>query len=192
MTADGMRGFFEPDPKWICSRIRRAKFTSPGVSLNFSDDRDVAYVLDRKVFDRDLARMAASAGADVLTKTQVNGLIIEGGNVCGVTGKSFGDDFSVRTKAVVGADGVESRVGRWAGIDTSLAMKDMASCAQYHLTDIDLDPGCCEFNFGSGCAPGGYAWVFPKGAREANVGLGTVYNGQSLRRPIEYLDDFVA
>ncbi len=191
MTVAGMRGFFEPDPKWICSRIRRSKFFAPGASLAFSDEKDVAYVLDRKVFDRDLAMMAAAAGADVLTKTQVTGLIVKGGRACGVRGKSLGDDFSVRAKAIVAADGVESRIGRWAGIDTSLPMKDMASCVQYHLTDIDLDAGCCEFYFGSRWAPGGYAWVFPKGEREANVGLGVVYNGRTLRRPIDYLNDFV-
>jgi digeranylgeranylglycerophospholipid reductase len=155
MTVEGMRGFFEPDPKWICSRIRRSKFSTPGASLTFSDERDVAYVLDRKIFDRDLARMAAAAGADVLTKTQATGLIIEGGQVCGVCGKSFGDDFAVRALAVVAADGVESRLGRWAGIDTSLALKDIASCAQYHLTDLELDTGCCGFYFGSTVAPGG-------------------------------------
>ena len=191
MTVEGLRGFFEPDPKWICSRIRRAKFFSPGAGLTFSDDRDFAYVMDRKVFDRDLARMAAAAGADVLTKTQATGLIVEGGAACGLRGKSLGDDFSVRAKAVVAADGVESRIGRWAGIDTSLALQDIASCAQYHLADIVLDAGCCEFYFGSQWAPGGYAWVFPKGEREANVGLGTVTSGGTPRRPIEYLDDFV-
>lgn len=192
ITVEGLHSFFEPDPKWVCSRIRRATFFSPGASITFSDDRDAAYILDRKVFDRDLARMAAAAGVDILTKTQVTGLIIENGQVCGVLGKRLGDDFSVRAKAVVAADGVESRIGRWAGIDTSLAMKDMASCAQYHLIDIDIDPGCCQFYYGSKLAPGGYAWVFPKGEREANVGLGIVYSGQGLRRPIEYLDDFVA
>ncbi|HUL62954.1 MAG TPA: NAD(P)/FAD-dependent oxidoreductase [Methanocella sp.] len=191
ITVEGLHGFGEPEPRWICSRIRRAKFFSPGASLSFSDDRDAAYVLERKVFDRDLARMAGAAGAEVLTKTTATGLIVEEGRACGVRGKSLGEDFTARARAVVAADGVESRVGRWAGIDTTLKLKDVASCAQYHLTDLDLDPGCCEFYFGSRYAPGGYAWVFPKGEREANVGLGTVFSGRALRRPIDYLDEFV-
>jgi digeranylgeranylglycerophospholipid reductase len=191
VVADGLREFLEPDERWICSRVRRAKFFSPGASLEFADDRDAVYILDRKVFDRELARQAASAGAEVLTKTQATGLIVENGRACGVRGKSLGEKFEARAGAVVAADGIESKIARMAGIDTALAMKDMASCAQYHLTDIDIDPGCCEFYFGSKWAPGGYAWVFPKGEREANVGLGVVYNGHSLRRPIEYLDDFI-
>jgi digeranylgeranylglycerophospholipid reductase len=67
----------------------------------------------------------------------------------------------------------------------------MASCAQYHLTDIDLDSACCEFYFGNKWAPEGYAWVFPKGDNEANVGLGIISSSHVSRRPIDYLDDFV-
>ena len=191
ITVEGLAQFFAPEPRWICSRIRSAKFFSPGATMSFTDDRDAAYILERKVFDRDLARMAASAGAEVLTKTQATGLIVENDHVIGVRGVSLGDRFEARAGAVIAADGVESKVARWAGIDTSLALKDVASCAQYHLTDIDVDPACTEFYFGSQYAPGGYAWVFPKGGREANVGLGTVYNNRTLSRPIEYLDDFV-
>jgi digeranylgeranylglycerophospholipid reductase len=192
ITAEGLGQFLEPDPKWICSRIRRSVFFSPGASLTFSDDRDAAYILERKLFDRELARLAAAAGADVITKTQATGLIVENSRVCGLTGKSFGDDFSVRARAVMAADGMESKVARMAGIDTSLPLKDMASCAQYHLTDIDLDPACCEFYFGSKWAPGGYAWVFPKGENEANVGLGVMSGSRVSRQPIDYLNDFAA
>ena len=35
------------------------------------------------------------------------------------------------------------------------------------------------------------AWVFPKGGDEANVGLGTVYNGRADRPPVDYLKAFV-
>lgn len=191
IVIEGLRDFCEPDPKWICDRVSRAKFFTPGVSLSFSDEKEVAYVMDRKIFDRELARAAADAGAEVLTKTQATGLLTEGGRVCGVLGKTLGDDFEARASVVVAADGVESRIARWAGVDTTLGMKDMAACVQYHMTGLDMDAACAEFYFGSKYAPGGYAWVFPKGEGEANVGLGTVYNGRALRRPKDYLDDFV-
>jgi hypothetical protein len=92
---------------------------------------------------------------------------------------------------VVAADGIESRVARWAGIDTTLGLKDIASCTQYHLTDIDIDPGRIELYYGSDLAHGGYAWVFPKGEHEANVGLGVVYNGRKSQSSAGLLDDFV-
>ncbi|MGA9138997.1 MAG: NAD(P)/FAD-dependent oxidoreductase [Methanocella sp.] len=192
ITADGLREFMEPDPGWISGRIRKARFFSPSVSLEFCDDSDAAYVLERRIFDRDLARMAAGAGADVFTKTQATGLIIENGRTCGIRGKLRGEDFEARAKVVVGADGVESRVGRWAGIDTCLKVKDIGSCAQFRLAGIDLEPDSCEIYYNRGWAPGGYVYIFPKGDGEANVGLGAVYDHGDPRRPIEYLKDFVS
>jgi digeranylgeranylglycerophospholipid reductase len=191
IVCDGLPGFIAPDPRWICGRIRRLSLYSKDIVLNLTDDRDAIYVTDRKIFDRELARAAAAAGAEVLTKTQATGLITAGGQVCGIRGKCMGDDFAVEARAVVAADGIESRVARMAGIGTTLAVKDIAPCAQYHLTDIDIDPGRIEVYFGSDRAPGGYAWVFPKGDREANVGLCAMSDGRKPGRASEYLDDFV-
>jgi digeranylgeranylglycerophospholipid reductase len=46
------------------------------------------------------------------------------------------------------------------------------SCAQYLLAGVDVDPACCGYWISEEIAPGGYAWVFPKGEGRANVGLG--------------------
>jgi digeranylgeranylglycerophospholipid reductase len=192
ITADGLREFMEPDPNWICGRIRKAKFFSPSASLRFSDDRDAAYVLERKIFDRDLARMAAAAGAEVFTKTRAMSLILEDGRTCGIRGKLRGEDFEARAKVVVGADGVESKIARMAGIDTCLKVKDIGSCAQFRLAGIDFEQESCEIYYDRHWAPGGYVYVFPKGDGEANVGLGAVYDHGDLRRPIDNLIDFVS
>lgn len=171
--------FMEPDPRWICAKIRRAKMYSPsGSCLEFrGEDKDVAYILERKLFDRDLARMAARAGADVYTKTQATGLLVENGQVTGIVGKHMGDDFEVKSRVVVAADGVESRVARWAGLNTTVRREDIGTCAQYHLVHPSVEKDCFEFYFGRKHAPGGYAWVFPKGEGEANVGLGASMSG---------------
>ena len=191
ILCDRLPEFMPPDPRWICGRVRRLRIHTKDSTMSFSDEGDAIYVTDRKIFDRELARSAATAGARVVTKTQVTGLIVNGGQVCGVRGKCRSDDFTATAKVVVAADGIESRIARWAGIDTTLGLKDIVSCAQYHLTDIDIDPGQIELYFGSDLAPGGYAWVFPKGEREANVGLGVMYHGRKSRSSAEYLDEFV-
>ena len=49
-------------------------------------------------------------------------------------------------------------------------------CAQYLLAGIEIDPACNLFMMGPNLAPGGYAWVFPKGENKANVGLGVQAN----------------
>ena len=94
---------------------------------------------------------------------------------------------------MVGADGYESQVGRWAGIDTSIKPQDIDTCYQYRLTNIkDFDPDYCEFFLGK-VAPGGYAWVFPKDEDTANVGLGVL--GTLAKQPGDvkkYLEKFIA
>ncbi|CAJ37194.1 NAD(P)/FAD-dependent oxidoreductase [Methanocella arvoryzae] len=192
----GLQEFVEPDPKWISADIKCARIFSPdGTMVELSEKmagNEVGFVLERKIFDRELAKMAAKAGAEVQVKTQATGLIIENGQVCGITGKRHGDEFTARAKVVVAADGVESKVGRWAGINTTLKMKDIETCAQFLMTDINIKPNSCDFYLGSKYAPGGYVWVFPKGDREANVGLGMLASHYKGKHPIEYLREFVA
>jgi digeranylgeranylglycerophospholipid reductase len=125
------------------------------------------------VFDRVLAERAAQAGADVRVKSPVTGLLTENGAVAGVVARFRGQsDVQVRAGVVIAADGVESRVGTWAGLDTQLPLQDTMVCAQYLLAGVDWDPACLGYWIDETLAPGGYAWVFPKGEGRANVGLG--------------------
>lgn len=191
---EGLREFIEPDPRWICAEVQGARIFSPdGTKVELTEKRsgnEVGYVLERKIFDRELAKSAAKAGAEVQVKTQATSLIKENGYIAGIKGKHRGDDFEARAKVVVGADGVESRIGRWAGINTTLKLKDIETCAQLLMTDIDIDPTCCEFYLGSKYAPGGYVWIFPKGKREANVGMGMLGSHYSGKHPIQYIREF--
>ena len=69
----------------------------------------------------------------------------------------------------------------------------MMSCAQYVMTDIDIEPGCTDFYLGNEVAPEGYLWIFPKGDRTANVGIGiTGKMSRDGARAKDYLDRFVA
>jgi len=90
---------------------------------------------------------------------------------------------------VIGADGHWSIIRRSAGLDRYF--RDYVTCAQYRLGGLDLeDPSVNEFWMGENYAPGGYAWVFPKGREVANVGLGV--RVKHTKPPIEYLKGFVA
>jgi digeranylgeranylglycerophospholipid reductase len=130
--------------------------------------------LERRVFDRVLAEEAARAGAQVRVKTAAVGLLREGKGkaVRGVVLRGVDGRWEVRARVVIAADGVESQVGQWAGLKTTLPLKDAMSCAQYLLVGIDIDPARIEYYVEERAAPGGYAWVFPKGDGMANVGLG--------------------
>lgn len=193
VAADSLKLVVEPDKSFIQNEIEGLRLYAPNGQMVplISDDR--GYILNRKVFDWYLAQLAAKAGADVRTKAYVNGLLFEDGHVAGVTFQSLGKTFRVHSKIVIGADGVESRVGRWAGLRTQLKLKDIETCVQFTLGNIEVDRRYCDFYFSRNLAPGGYVWVFPKGDGTANVGLGiSGLEAQKLgRSPISYLRDFV-
>ena len=137
--------------------------------------------------------MAADAGAHVLAKTAArNVLCSANGAIVGVQlSVSPNGDVSVGAKIVIGADGVESQVGRWAGIDTVPRLRDMCSAVQYLMAGLDIDEGICDFYFGTQVAPGGYLWIFPKGRGRANVGIGIVGNRANPITAQAFLDQFV-
>jgi len=153
---------------------------------------EVGYVLERRLFDKFLAHEAARAGAEIQLKTEAYGIIEDDGYVRGIYARSMGEATRICADVVVGADGVESRMGRWAGINTRLRPADISICAEFLMCDIDLNNDYSEFFLGSTIAPKGYAWVFPKGEDCANVGLGIGgdVSGEH-HRAIDYLKAFV-
>jgi digeranylgeranylglycerophospholipid reductase len=190
--------YVKPDRKWVASEVKGVRATAPdGTTVDvtaemFRTEEPFGYILERKIFDRDLARDAARAGADIMVRTRATGLITEDGAVKGVRMNRLGEDFEVRSKVVIGADGVESQLGRWGGINTTLKVRDITSCAQYHMENVDILEKTVDFYFGKRYSPGGYTWVFPKGERAANVGLGVLGSKLNAKRPIDFLNEFVA
>jgi digeranylgeranylglycerophospholipid reductase len=186
--------FIAPDPRWICTQIRAATIITVQDGQREATRYEGAaqgYVLERRIFDRMLAEESARAGATVWVKTPAIDLLKEDDRVCGVVARRGSQRVEIPCRVVIAADGVESQVGRWAGLDTTVPLRDQMSCAQYLLTGIDVDPTCTDYYLGSEVAPGGYAWVFPKGEGRANVGLGL--QADLAREPAQvWLDRFVA
>ncbi len=185
----------KPDPRWIAAEVKGAKIYAPdGTEIVMSEDKagaEVGYVLERKVFDRGLAMDAARAGAEVMVKTRALGLLRDGGKISGVSAMRLGEEFRIEAPLVIGADGVESKVGRWAGIDTALNPKDISVCAQFLVHDPSIENDYCEFFLGNEKAPGGYIWIFPKGDHLANVGLGILGSKSKSGYPVALLKKFM-
>jgi digeranylgeranylglycerophospholipid reductase len=191
VSKDGISEFVVPDRRWIAAEINAFRLYAPnGLYAEIRGLGD-GYVLERKIFDRDLASRAANAGADVMAKTSATGLFMEDGEVRGVDINHLGEETLVRSRIVIAADGVESQVARWAGLDTLPRLPDIDTALQYLMSDLEIDPHVCEFYFGQDVAPGGYVWVFPKGERMANVGLGISGNASYPKIAHHYLQEFV-
>ena len=194
---DILSEFIEPDDRWISAEINGAQLVAPdGTTMSIEREMagsKVGYILDRKIFDRELVWQAASRGAEVHVKTRATSPLIEDGVVKGATLESCGEVRDVRADVVIAADGVESKFSRWCGVDTAVPLRELMSCAQYLLTDIEIDPAMTVFYLGNAVAPEGYAWVFPKGRRTANVGVGiSSRRSRDGNRARDYLDRFVA
>ncbi len=158
----------------ISATINGVVIVAPDKTRYEKEMPGIGYVVDRELFDRRLADIAVEKGAVLRTGHQVTGLIHTAGAVTGVKIRDLaaGEEYEAGSRVVVGADGVESLSPRWAFLKDSCSPGDILSCAQELVEGIDVSRGYVEFHIGRRFAPGGYAWVFPKGPGSANVGTG--------------------
>ncbi len=181
--------------RWINLEVEGARIYSPNETVFEINEKhagnEVGYVVERDEFDKQLAIDAANAGVDVVLKTAATSILKENGKVVGVKAKRFGEAFEIRAPVTIAADGFESQVGRWAGIPTNIAMRDMDTCLQYRMTNVDSDVRYCDFYLGK-VAPGGYVWIFPKAEGLANVGIGVqVSQVKAMADARTYLDRWI-
>ena len=187
----GLEEFIHPDPKWIATEISQFTFVSPDKTVIDVPFEGKGCILERKIFDYELANQAAKVGTDILTRAYVNGLVYENEKVSGVKYEFRGEQKEIKSKLVIAADGVESRVGRWAGLKTHSDFRDMESGIQVTATGIDIDQNTCYFYWGNIYAPQGYLWVFPKGNGVANIGLAITGDIGKKRSALSFLNEFM-
>ena len=119
-------------------------------------------MVDRAAFDQALARAAQEAGATIHADSVVTGLDAQHSTA---TIRTPRGTLHVRYRLLIAADGPHSMIAgdmglpRLATVNTRQYAVPLAS--PYAVTDIWLSEDY----------PGGYAWLFPKGA-SANLGLG--------------------
>ena len=124
-----------------------------------------AYVVDRRYIDRTLALNAIRSGADILMRTRaVDMKIHKHRRILYVTIE--GEPDTIEADVVIGADGVQSRVARLAGIGRP---ETVLSGAQIE-TIYDFDDARFVEIFPGSCAPGFFAWAIPYHG-SARIGL---------------------
>ncbi len=135
---------------------------------NLFKSKNPGYLLDRSRFDKEMATSAVLCGAELLSATKALEISSEAILVQRGDHKEW-----IRTKVIIGADGVHSTVARSMGLPP---LKQLVAF-QYEVvlfepqshTDIYFHPDY----------EGGYAWFFPKG-NTANVGIGVTPSKTSL------------
>lgn len=173
----------------IAQRMKGARLYAPNGRYLDAILTEGGFILERKVFDKWLAEEAAKAGAAVQANTFVSGLLKDAqGNFAGVRGEFMGNEFEEKARVVVCATGAESPIRYQAlGVFSKVTLVD--SCIQYEMTNVDMVSDMIHIYLSSVLAPRGYVWVFPKGEKRANVGLGII---PSDKKPGEYMKLFLA
>ncbi len=191
LSLNGLRDAgIEPTPEVVSQKVARSRIYAPnGKYLELSLSGRAAYTINRDVFDRVLSEKAVKAGAELMTGTKVTEVLRQNGVILGVYATQGNETLKIEAKVVIGADGYTSTIRRTAGLGKWYP--DVVTCAQYRLGGLELEePEIYDFYLGREVAPGGYAWVFPKSAEVANVGLGI--RKIHTESPIKYLKRFVA
>jgi digeranylgeranylglycerophospholipid reductase len=185
--------FIDIDEKFIANDIKFCQVTSPNRKTYKKALPESPVMLNRSLFDPALFENAARAGAHTLTGAEVTGVdLLSNNNVAGVDVRINGSTIHVKCDFVLGADGVESKIGRMVGMNTVCPLKEIYSCVQYRVAQCPIDKDTISFYVGQKTVPNGYIWIFPKANGEANVGVAVIRtNGPNGMSPQDFLNNFI-
>ena len=172
---------------FVENKINKAVLFSPSgkkLEIGIPYQEFSLYTLDRSPFEKALANRLKKAKGEILLGTTGKGLLKNEGKITGLK-TTCGE---IHAKIIIGADGVESRIGRWCGLSKRLKLNEIFTTAQHTLMNLKGVDDHFEIYFGSKYAPTGYAWMFPRGNGSANFGLGVL--ASSKKRPLELLARF--
>ena len=157
---------------------------SPDHETSISFDGE-GYILNRKVLPQKQLNDALNAGIEIKYNLALRNLLTENGNVIGVEGEDLETKslFKKTCKIVVDCTGVTSVLRTNLPINSHIQKKinrdDLEATGRYiynFQNEVEdntfFDPDYCLIHLDQNIAPGGYAWVFPKGKSKVNVGLG--------------------
>jgi digeranylgeranylglycerophospholipid reductase len=171
----------------IENEIKGAVFHSPsGKEFVIRRGSPVTYVVDRELFDKHLSDLATKSGARYLLESRVKSLLFDSGFVAGVTIKKGRDEKSFTSNVVIDAEGCSSTLLKKTEL-RRLQGSMVVKAIQAEVDSMDeIDRDMVEVYLGRRYAPGFFAWIIPKRAASAKVGLAT-WTGD----PREYLSRFM-
>ncbi|MDW8062627.1 MAG: NAD(P)/FAD-dependent oxidoreductase [Candidatus Caldarchaeum sp.] len=139
----------------------------------------IGYNINKSFFIQEIAAQAAEYGADIHVREEVTAVKRENSKYLVKTNRE-----TYLAKVVIGADGYNSTVARSIGVTER---PEPIPTVQYIMANCKLKhPDAVRFYLGNKVAPGGYAWIFPRTEKLAEVGIGV--RGAVAK---DYLDAFV-
>lgn len=191
-------------PKGVVNKVRGAYIFSKNRHIKI-EDRDIrAYVFERKIMDKDIAKKA-SKNVDFLLKAygrlvipsycqEENRLkkekflnlknLLKEEKRYSLSVSFMGDDYHLNPKVIVGADGVKSSIGRSAGIPMR---REVLSGAQLEMVNVDVDSDLVYVFLDRAYSKDFFAWIIPMGKDRVRVGLCDTSDG--YRKLINFIEN---
>jgi flavin-dependent dehydrogenase len=157
---------------------------SPDHKTGISFDGD-GYILNRRLLPQKQLQDARKLGVEVMENVALRSLLKDDSFVTGVEGEELKTKKVIKktAKLTIDCTGVTSVLRTNLPIKSYIEKKidrnDLESTGRYiynfKVNGEDktyFDPDYCIIHLDQKLAPGGYAWVFPKGRDKVNIGLG--------------------
>ncbi|MES2195167.1 MAG: geranylgeranyl diphosphate reductase [Pseudomonadota bacterium] len=181
-----IRDFDIPD-HLLVAKVNSARMVSPSdKQVDMPIDGGFVGMVDRDVFDEWLRERAAQAGARRKTglfkrfERDGSGRTVVYYEERGADGRTI--ERTVRTRALIGADGALSAVARQClpGADRLPYVFAYHEIVRSPRPEADFDGTRCDVYYRGTVSPDFYGWVFPHGDT-VSVGTGSARKGFSLR-----------
>lgn len=181
--------FVEIDESWIAGDIVGLAAHTGKAFVHRQPVLNAGVMLHRDRFEKSLGEKALKLGITIVLDTRVTGLFRTGDNCWG--GLTIENGKPVQAAYIIDASGVESAIGRLAGITKELPLDEIASSMQYRIKSTFCNDGYLHFFIGASTIPHGYIWVFPKTKDEILVGGGMYRVRRGNPNAKQFVDRFI-
>ncbi len=163
----GFEEAIEVDPAWIRLVVSKANFYAPSGACVSYTDANKGFIIDRARMQSDLAGKLRRRGVGIRLGVKVTGVSRIDGSGRRVVSLDTGETVSARV--VIDASGPVALLGR--GENICWKPYDLEPAYFVVADNVDAADDAVHIYVGGKVAPGGYAWVFPRGGGAANIGM---------------------
>jgi digeranylgeranylglycerophospholipid reductase len=192
--AEGMGNYLFPflpfkiPPEQLIWKTEGIEFWAEDITLRRRGVMWAGYTVNRRHFDKWVARQATSAGAKLILDAELKGFTFRQKHVVEeATVKTKDGDIVIKPKVVIGADGFESKTLNLLG-EYRPHEGAVAEIYAWEMKHVNLASPKYEQVFVGDFTETGYAYVFPISHTRANIGVGCAYPKKPME---EYFQEFL-